>query len=125
MKKNLHTNVAKQATLLPRRQSLLETKIPISAAGFWPPATVATPYHRGSSTRHGGKYNNQLATVAMDSATATRRHRQWTAGRQRNSNATATAAAQQRQAARPQHWQREGGGEEEEELFFWLIDYIS
>ena len=110
MKKKLHTNVAKQATLLPRRHSLLETKIPISAAGFWPPATVATPYHRGSSTRHGGKYNNQLATVAMDSATATRRHRQWTARRQRDGNVTAAAAARRRRAAWRRHRQCKGGG---------------
>jgi hypothetical protein len=110
MKFFLHTNVAKQAALLPRRHSLLETKIPISAAGFWPPATIATPYRCGSSTRYGGKYNNQLATVAMDSATATQRHRQWTAPRQCDGNATAAAAARQRRAAQRRHQQREGGG---------------
>jgi hypothetical protein len=39
-------------------------------------ATVATPYRRGSSARHGEKYNNQLArdgeatATSMDGATA-------------------------------------------------------
>ncbi len=53
-------------------------------------ATVATPYHRGSSARHGEKYNNQLAMVAMDGVMATQQQRQWTARRQCVGDATAT-----------------------------------
>jgi hypothetical protein len=62
-------------------------------------ATVATPYRRGSSARHGEKYNNQLATVAMDGAMATRRQRQWTTGRrlQCNGNWAATEDGRCRQ----------------------------
>ena len=51
---------------------------------------VATPYCHGSSTHHWGKYNNQLVTVAIDGAMATRQQRQWIVRQQHGGNATAT-----------------------------------
>ena len=62
-------------------------------------ATVATPYRRGSSARHGEKYNNQLAMVAMDGAMATRRQRQWTARQRRDGDYDATATGRRRRTA--------------------------
>jgi hypothetical protein len=76
-------------------------------------ATIATPSCCKSSARWGKRQqstiNNQPAMVAMDSMTATRWQRQWTARCQRDGNATATAAARQQREARRQHWQRGAG----------------